>query len=54
MFNLFKKHCQICGVEVKKEKAINIFGVYLCSEGHAEEYRKQVKKENANRKGGCC
>ena len=57
MFGLFKKHCPICGMDVEKEKAIKLFGVYLCSEQHAEEYRKQVKKENegnANRRGGCC
>lgn len=54
MFNLFKKHCQICGMDVDKEKVIKLFGVYLCSEEHAVQYRKQIQKENANRKGGCC
>lgn len=54
MFNLFKKHCQICGMDVDKEKAIKRFGVYLYSEEHAEKYRRQIEKENANKKGGCC
>lgn len=57
MLGLFKKHCPICGVDVEKEKAVKRFGKYLCSEEHAEEYRKKLAQEEsktASRGGGCC
>ena len=58
MFNLFKKHCPICGMDVDKEKAIKRFGAYLCSEGHAEEYRKKLAAEESKAasrgRKGCC
>lgn len=57
VLGLFKKHCPVCGQDVEKEKAVKRFGKYLCSEEHAEEYRKKLAKEEsktASRGGGCC
>ena len=54
---LFKKQCVICGKEVDKKEAIVRFGKRLCSEEHAEEYRKKLAKEEskaASGGGGCC
>ena len=52
----FKKHCVICGEDVKKEEAIKRFDKYMCSEEHAEEYRQKMAKEQSQppRRGGCC
>lgn len=58
----FSKHCQVCGVDVKKETAIKRFGKYLCSEEHAEQFAAKViedKKQKRHRHmrdrgGGCC
>lgn len=56
IFGLFKKHCVVCGVEVKKESSISLFGKHLCSQEHADEYKKKIVEEEARkpRKGGCC
>lgn len=56
MFGLFKKHCPVCKMEVEKEGAIVRGGKYFCSEDHAEEYRKELAKEQSNTagRGGCC
>ena len=54
---LLKKHCPVCGQDVEKGKAVKKFGKYLCSEDHAEEYRKKLaEKESDTTKssGGCC
>jgi len=60
---MFEKHCQICGVEVKKETSSKRFGKYFCSEEHANEYvKKKEAEEKAReeyekthpRRGGCC
>ena len=58
---MFEKHCQMCGIEVKKETAIKRFGKYLCSEQHAEEFTVRVKEQqrqdeesHRDRRGGCC
>ncbi|MBI3638805.1 MAG: hypothetical protein HY223_00635 [Thaumarchaeota archaeon] len=57
---MFEKHCQICGMDVKKESAIKRFGKYFCNEQHAEDFL-QMKKEEEERRakepsrgGGCC
>lgn len=57
---MFEKHCQICGMDVKKETAIKRFGKYFCNDQHAEEF-VQMKKEEEKREaraphrgGGCC
>lgn len=56
VLGLFKKHCPVCGMDVKKEKAVKEFGQYLCSEECVEEYRKKLAKEEskATSGGGCC
>lgn len=55
-FKLFKKQCVICGEVVDKEKAITRLGKRMCSQEHAEEYRKKLASEEskAARGGGCC
>ena len=57
---MFEKHCQICGMDVKKESAIKRFGKYFCNEQHAGDFL-QMKKEEEERRakepsrgGGCC
>jgi hypothetical protein len=60
----FSKHCQVCGVDVKKETVIKRFGKYLCSEEHAEQFAAKVREEERqneerqrqmrDRGGGCC
>ena len=57
VLGLFKKHCPVCGQDVEKEKAVKRLGKYLCSEEHAEEYRKKLAQEESratSRGGGCC
>ena len=60
---MFEKHCQICGIEVKKDAANKRFGKYFCNNEHAEQY--VVKKQEEERlmeeerrkhprRGGCC
>lgn len=49
----------MCGIKVKKETAVKIFGKYLCSEEHAKEFavRKQQgqdEESHKDRRGGCC
>lgn len=58
MFNLFSKHCPVCGIDVDKEMGIKRYGKYFCSEDHAQDFVK-IKKEKENRNeyghgGGCC
>jgi YHS domain-containing protein len=54
----FKKHCKICGLELKKEQATKRFGKFFCSEKHATEFmeivKSQMKEEGTRRRGGCC
>jgi DNA replication protein DnaC len=60
----FSKHCQVCGIDVKKETAIKRFGRYLCCEEHAEKFVSRIKeeerlnkerrRERRGRSGGCC
>ncbi|MEK7547998.1 MAG: hypothetical protein AAB540_03830 [Patescibacteria group bacterium] len=57
LFGLFKKHCPVCGMDVKKETAIKKFGEYFCSEQHAEDHRQKLAKEESKstkHSGGCC
>jgi len=57
MFNLFKKRCPICKMELKKEKErIKGFGKEFCSEECREEYRKAMAKEQSSsaKHGGSC
>ena len=52
----FKKHCEICGVEVKKDSSTARFGKQLCSPEHAAEYKNKIISEEAKapKRGGCC
>ena len=61
--SMFEKHCQICGIDVKKETALKRFGKYFCNDKHTEEYVERKKEEEKlmeeERKrnpprGGCC
>ncbi len=57
---MFEKHCQICGIEVKKETASKRFGKYFCNPEHAEQYKTKREEEEQRRareprrSGGCC
>ncbi|MGI0047268.1 MAG: hypothetical protein ACREBB_08780 [Nitrosotalea sp.] len=56
---MFEKHCQICGMDVKKESAIKRFGKFFCSDSHAEQYTVKREEEGERRakepkSGGCC
>ena len=55
-FQLFKKHCPICGMQVDKDKAIVRFSKHFCSDKCAEEYREKlaVAEKKAAKGGGCC
>lgn len=56
MFNLFKKKCPICRMELKEEKNyLEGWGTKFCSEQCREEYRKQMIKERSKQsRSGCC
>jgi YHS domain-containing protein len=62
VFNLFSKHCPICGIDVNKEMSIKRYGKYFCSKDHVQDFVKMMKdKEQENRNGyrggssgGCC
>ena len=47
---MFEKHCQLCGIEVKKEMAQKRFGKYFCNEEHIKQFL--VKKEEERQKAG--
>ena len=58
----FKKHCEICGIDVEKETATKRFGKYFCSDSHSqqflqkreEEERRMAEEERRNpHRGGC-
>ncbi len=53
---MFKKYCEICGVQLKKGEGIVRFGKYFCSEKCAEQYarEKQVSKAHNITHSGCC
>lgn len=61
---MFEKHCQICGVDVKKESAIKRFGKYFCNDEHASQFlarkqeeerrRAEHEKQHPRRHVGCC
>ena len=57
---MFEKHCQICGMDVKKESAIKRFGKYFCNNEHAQEFvqlekeRQERESREPHRSGGCC
>lgn len=58
--NMFEKHCQICGIDVKKEASPKRFGKYFCSEEHAEKHVKlrmeqeeREARETRRRSSGC-
>ena len=57
----FKKHCQICGIDVTKESAVKRFGKNFCSDEHAERYAHEVERIERKRMQrkkdegcGCC
>jgi hypothetical protein len=60
---VFEKHCQICGIKVKKETVIKRFGKYFCNSDHVQQYVARKMEEEKNvwkrkegdiRRGGCC
>ncbi|HSD05227.1 MAG TPA: hypothetical protein VLB45_05680 [Nitrosopumilaceae archaeon] len=61
---MFEKHCQICGIDIKKETAVKTFGKFFCDESHAKEYLKKKEeyekimeaeeRKHLRRHGGCC
>ena len=61
---MFEKHCQICGIDVKKETALKRFGKFFCNDVHAQEYLKkkeeyekgmeEEERKHPRRRGGCC
>ncbi|MBI5306466.1 hypothetical protein HZB04_02695 [Candidatus Wolfebacteria bacterium] len=57
MFNIFKKKCSVCKMELEKGKDYSEgFGKKFCSENCKEEYKKQLDKEQEEHShgGGCC
>lgn len=55
MFNLFKKKCPICKMELEKGKDYpEGYGKKFCSDECKEEYRKTLVKEQSKTGGGCC
>ena len=51
----FSKHCPICGMDVKKETSIKIFGKQFCSNNCVEKYLQRKAEEKLQpRRGGCC
>lgn len=56
MFNIFKKKCPVCKMELKKDKEYpEGFGKKFCSEECRESYRKEMLKEEQSHKSrGCC
>ncbi len=55
MFNLFKKKCPICKMELKEgEYHPKGAGKEFCSEECRETYRKKLVKEQSKAGGGSC
>ncbi len=56
MFNLFKKTCPVCGLELEKGKNCpEGWGQKFCSDGCREKYRQEIIKERQSKKSsGCC
>ncbi|MEK7627072.1 MAG: hypothetical protein AAB397_00620 [Patescibacteria group bacterium] len=55
MFNIFKKKCPICGMELEKGKEYpEEFGKKFCSENCHEEYRKKMVNDQSGHSKGCC
>ncbi len=55
MFNLFKKKCPVCKMELEKGKNYpEGYGKKFCSEECKEEYRKKAVKEQSKSSGSCC
>ena len=61
---MFEKHCQICGIDVKKDNDIKRFGKYFCNDEHAKQFlaekeeeqrqRAEYERQHPRRRGGCC
>ena len=56
MFNLFKKKCPTCKMELEEGKNYpEGYGKKFCSENCREDYRKKLAKEQSQHsKGSCC
>lgn len=55
MFNLFKKKCPVCKMELKEGKDCpEGYGKKFCSEECKKEYRKRLVKEQSKSSCGCC
>ena len=56
MFNLFKKKCPTCKMELEEGKSYpEGYGKKFCSENCREDYRKKLAKEQSQHsKGSCC
>jgi len=55
MFNIFKKKCPVCKMElVKGRNNSERFGKEFCSEGCKDEYGKQSEKEKSKHDSSCC
>ena len=53
MFNLFKKKCPVCKMELKEGGYYpGGFGKKFCSDECREEYRKKLAKEQSGSSGG--
>ena len=51
-----RKHCEICGVDVKEETATKRFDKYFCLDSHAEKFieAKTPEKHDDSHGGKCC
>ena len=55
MFNIFKKKCPVCKMELVKGKIYpEETGKKFCSENCKEEYKKQLIQEQSKHPGGGC
>lgn len=55
MFNLFKKKCPVCKMELKEKKDYpKGWGKKFCSEQCKEEYRKKILKEQSKSSNHTC
>ena len=55
MFNIFKKKCPVCKMELVKGKIYpEETGKKFCSENCKEEYKKQLIQEQSKHSGGGC
>jgi len=55
---LFRRYCEICGVDLGKDQDLVRFGKHFCSEEHASKYADEVEQRRRTAPveghGDCC